>query len=170
MMGPEGCGVLYVQQDRQDEIEPVEFGWTNTAHYADYASRDMTLRPDAGRYECGTLNTIGCYGLNAALEFIHEAGVDTIGAAVQARGDQVWNGVRERGMETLGTRTAASGAGIVSFRKPRVDAKLIVRRLKDRGFMAAPRQGWVRVSPHFYQSPREIDDLLLALDESTAAA
>ena len=170
MMGPEGCGVLYVQQDRQDEIEPVEFGWTNTAHYTDYASRDMTLRPDAGRYECGTLNTIGCYGLNAALEFLHEVGVGAIGAAVQARGDQVWNGVRERGMETLGTRTAASGAGIVSFRKPGVDAKLMVRRLKDRGFMAAPRQGWVRVSPHFYQSPREIDDLLRALDESTAAA
>lgn len=170
MMGPEGCGVLYVQQDCQDQIEPMEFGWTNTAHYADYASRDMTLRPDAGRYECGTLNTIGCYGLNAALEFIHEAGVDTIGAAVQARGDQVWDGVRARGFETLGARTATSGAGIVSFRRPGVDAKLIVRRLKDRGFMAAPRQGWVRISPHFYQSPRQIEDLLLALEEVTAAA
>ena len=166
MLGPEGCAVLYIQRDRQDEIEPVEFGWTNPARYADYASRDMTLRADAGRYECGTLNTIGCFGLNAALDFIHEVGVAPIGAAVQARADQVWNGVTERGLETLGNRTARSGAGIVSFRKPSVDSKLIVRRLKDRGFMAAPRQGWVRVSPHFYQSPRAIDDMLLALDES----
>ncbi len=166
MMGPEGCGVLYIQRDRQDEIEPVEFGWTNTAYYADYASRDMTLRPNAGRYECGTLNTIGCFGLNAALEFILEAGVKEIGTAVRARGDQVWTGVEQRGFEMLGRRTAQNGAGIVSFRKPGVDSKLIVRRLKDRGFMAAPRQGWVRVSPHFYQSPRQIEDLLAALDES----
>ena len=51
-------------------IEPVEFGWTNLAGYADYSSRDMALRPDAGRYECGTLNTIGCYGLRASIDFL----------------------------------------------------------------------------------------------------
>src|SRR5690349_6201220 len=29
LLGPEGCGLLYVRRDRQDEIEPSEFGWTN---------------------------------------------------------------------------------------------------------------------------------------------
>ena len=76
MLGPEGCAVLYIQQDLQDAIEPVEFGWTNVAGHADYASRDMTLRADAGRYECGTLNTIGCYGLRAAIEYLLETGVE----------------------------------------------------------------------------------------------
>ena len=33
LLGPEGCGILYVQQDIQDSIEPVEFGWTNVAGY-----------------------------------------------------------------------------------------------------------------------------------------
>ena len=70
MLGPEGCGVLYVRQDRQLQIEPIQIGWTNFARYADYASRDMTYRPDAGRYESGTLNTIGCYGLKASLELL----------------------------------------------------------------------------------------------------
>ena len=67
MLGPEGNGVLYVRKDRLDQIEPVEFGWTNAAGYADYSSRDMAPRPDAGRYECGTLNTIGCFGQRAAI-------------------------------------------------------------------------------------------------------
>src|SRR5579871_6895282 len=49
LLGPEGCGILYVRQEVQDEIEPIEFGWTNVAKYYDYASRDMTLRADAGR-------------------------------------------------------------------------------------------------------------------------
>ena len=31
MLGPEGCGILYVRRDVQDSIEPVEFGWTNIA-------------------------------------------------------------------------------------------------------------------------------------------
>jgi selenocysteine lyase/cysteine desulfurase len=160
LLGPEGCGVLYVAQELQDEIEPVEFGWTNVAAYADYASRDMSLRPDAGRYECGTLNTVGAYGLRASTEFLLKVGVENVGSAVQALGDQLWSGLQERGYETLGVRTKESGAGIVCFRKEGVEAHLIVRRLKERHFLAAPRQGWVRVSPHFYISPEEIDRFL----------
>lgn len=163
LLGPEGCGVLYVRRDLQDAVFPVEFGWTNVAHYEDYASRDMTLRPDAGRYECGTLNTIGCFGLRAAIEFLLEVGVERIAPAVQALGDRVAEGVCARGYELLGERTRANGAGIVSFRKPGVEAAAIVRRLKERGIIAAPRAGWVRVSPHFYNSPEQIDALLAEL-------
>ena len=45
LLGPEGCGILYIQQDIQDQIDPVEFGWTNIAGFNDYSCRDMTLRP-----------------------------------------------------------------------------------------------------------------------------
>src|SRR5579871_666840 len=89
LLGPEGCAILYVSERIQDRIEPVEFGWTNVAKYNDYSSRDMDLRSDAGRYECGTLNTIGCYGLRAALELLLKIGVDRIGSTVQALADQL---------------------------------------------------------------------------------
>jgi len=163
LLGPEGCGVLFVERSLQDQIEPAEFGWTNVARYADYSSRDMTLRTDAGRYECGTLNTIGCFGLEAAFAFLLEIGVDKISTAVQTLGDQVWNGARELGYETLGRRSDSSGAGIVSIRKPGVEIAFIVRKLREAGFTAAPRQGWVRIAPHFYISPDEIDALLRIL-------
>jgi selenocysteine lyase/cysteine desulfurase len=169
LLGPEGCGVLYVRRELQEQIEPIEFGWTNVARYADYASRDMTLRPDAGRYECGTLNTIGCYGLRSSIEFLLEVGIANIASAVQALGDQIANGAREMGFELLGQRSAATGAGIVSIRKEEMDAHLIVKRLKDRGIIAAPRQGWVRLSPHFYIAPAEIDQLLGELKNITAS-
>ena len=160
LLGPEGCGILYVRRDLQDQIEPVEFGWTNAAGYADYANRDMTLRPDAGRYECGTLNTIGCFGLRAAIEFLLEVGIERIAAAVQSLGDQVAEGVASKGYRVLGTRTPSNGAGIVSFRHDTLDSRTIVSRLKEKGIIAAPRQGWVRVSPHFYISPADIDRML----------
>lgn len=163
LLGPEGCGILYVRDDLQDLIEPVEFGYTNVARYADYGTRDATLRPDAGRYECGTLNTIGCYGLRAAIEFLLEVGVDQIAGVVQSLGDQIAAGVCAKGYEVLGTRTRASGSGIVSFRRTGVDSAAIVRQLKRDGFIAAQRQGWVRASPHFYISPEDVSRLLEAL-------
>ena len=163
LLGPEGCGILYIRRELQDRVDPVEFGWTNVAHYADYASRDMSLRPDAGRYECGTLNTIGCFGLRAAMEFLLEVGVERIAPHVQALGDRIADGARQKGCEVLGVRTPANGAGIVSFRHPEVDARAIVHRLRERGIIAAPRQGWVRTSPHFYISPDDVDRMLEAL-------
>jgi cysteine desulfurase / selenocysteine lyase len=163
MLGPEGCGILYVRKERQDSIFPKEFGWTNVAGYADYASRDMTLRQDAGRYECGTLNTVGCYGLRASLELLLEAGVENVGKAVQALTDRLARGAVEKGYQMLGDRTPENGAGIIAIQKPGLDSRKLVHELKQKGIIAAPRQGWIRLSPHFYISPEEIDRVSEAL-------
>jgi selenocysteine lyase/cysteine desulfurase len=163
LLGPEGCGILFVSQEFQDSVAPVEFGWTNVAGYGDYSSRDMTLRPDAGRYECGTLNTIGCYGLRASIELLLDVGTAAAGPAVQRLGDLAAAGIQDRGYELFGTRSASNGAGIVSFRRAGLEADAIVQKLRSAGVTAASRQGWVRVSPHFYISPDEIGRMIEAL-------
>ncbi len=163
LTGPEGCGILYVRKSRLDEIDPVEFGWTNIAGYTDYACRDLALRPDAGRYECGTLNTIGIFGLRAAMEMLNEAGPAEIGPAVQELADLAASGAVEKGYELMIPRTAETGAGIVCMRKEGIDSRMVVSRLKDRGYSVAPRQGWVRVAPHFYVDPDEIRGFVEAL-------
>jgi cysteine desulfurase / selenocysteine lyase len=157
MLGPEGCGVLYIQRDVQDIVDPVEFGYTNVAAFADYGTRNMTLRSDAGRYECGTLNTVGCFGLRAAIEFVMETGVASIAKTVQALADQIAAGVQRKGYELAVERTQETGAGIVSFRKDGMNCRGLVSELKDKGILAAPRHGWVRASPHFYILPEEIE-------------
>jgi selenocysteine lyase/cysteine desulfurase len=160
LMGPEGCGLLYIRQSRQDEVFPVEFGWTTVAGFNDYASRDMTLRSDAGRYECGTLNTIGVYGLKAAIEFILEVGVDAIGPQVLALSQRLAQGAAAKGYELL---LAQPESGIVTFRRADIDSRMVVSQLKQHQIHAAPRQGWVRMSPHFYQRLDEMDAVIAAL-------
>jgi cysteine desulfurase / selenocysteine lyase len=163
LLGPEGFGILYVRKSRQDSIFPEEFGWTNVAGYNDYSSRDMTLRQDAGRYECGTLNTIGCYGLRASLELLLEAGTERISSAVGELTDQLVRGAIKKGYQLLGDRTPENAAGIIAIQKPGIDSRKVVHDLKQRGILAAPRQGWVRMSPHFYISPEEIDRVIEAM-------
>ena len=163
LLGPEGCGILYVKQELQNRVEPVEFGWTNVAGYNDYGSRDMSLRQDAGRYECGTLNTIGCFGLRASIEFLLEVGPREIGPVIQGLADRIAAGALAKGYELYRERTPETGAGIVSFRKPGVEATEVVKILRERKITAAPRAGWVRTSPHFYISPAEIDRMIDAL-------
>ncbi len=163
MLGPEGNGVLYVRRKWLDAIEPVEFGWTNPAKYADYSSRDMTLRPDAGRYECGTLNTVGCFGLKAAIDLLLNVGIEKIAPAVLELADQLESGARAKGYEVIIPRTEATGSGIVSIRHPSLTSSQVVSKLKQQNIVAAPRQGWVRLSPHFYITPEHIERVLREL-------
>jgi len=163
MVGPEGNGVLYVRRRWLDAIEPIEFGWTNTAKFADYSSRDMALRADAGRYECGTLNTVGCYGQRAAIEFLLKVGIENIAPAVLALADQIERGVRAKGYEVMVNRPHETGSGIVSFRHPSIDCRTLVSDLRHNKITAAPRQGWVRVSPHFYIGSEDIEQTLRVL-------
>lgn len=163
LLGPEGCGILYVRRGRLDEIEPAEFGWTNAAQYADYASRDMTLRPDAGRYECGTLNTPGVFGLRASIDYLNALGLERVSGAISALTGRLIEGARELGYEIAGIGGAPHRSGIVSLRRNGEDARLLVARLRENGVIAAPRQGWARLAPHFYIAPAEIERVLALL-------
>ena len=163
LLGPEGCGLLFVEHALQERISPIEFGWYNVARYADYTAHDTTLKADAGRYECGTLNTIGCYGLRAAIEFLLEVGIERINPVVTNIAGRIAAGVEAKGYELALERTPETASGIVSFRKPGTEARAIVHQLKTHNIIAAPRGEWVRTSPHFYVSPDEIDRMLEVL-------
>jgi selenocysteine lyase/cysteine desulfurase len=163
MLASEGTGVLYIRCKWLETIEPVEFGWMNPANYADYSSRDMTLPPDAKRFECGTLSTPGCFGLRAALDLLLDVGIENITQSVLDRAEQLEAGARRKGYEVIVPRTRETGSGIVSIRHPNLDARLVVSQLRSKGISAAPRQGWVRMSPHFYISAEDIDQVLEAL-------
>jgi selenocysteine lyase/cysteine desulfurase len=63
----------------------------------------------------------------------------------------------------LRPRTDQSGSGIIAVRHPKLDAHVVVSQLKQKRIIAAPRQGWVRMSPHFYITSDDIDQVLEAL-------
>jgi cysteine desulfurase / selenocysteine lyase len=43
---------------------------------------------------------------------------------------------------------------------------MVVSKLREARITAAPRQGWIRTSPHFYLSPDDIARVLDVLPEA----
>lgn len=159
LLGPEGCGVLFLDRELLPRVEPVEFGWTNVEGSETY-SRDERLRTDASRYECGTLNTIGYIGLEKSLELFLEIGADRMARCVNRAAQHVYTGAREKGYELLAERIPECGSGIVSLRKEGVDSQQAVAELKRQAVVTAHRAGWIRVSPHFYAGEEEVAKFL----------
>lgn len=56
-----------------------------------------------------------------------------------------------------------SRSGILSFYHPTVANSETVAYLQDRGFYIGLREGALRVSPHYYNSEDEIDELAATL-------
>ncbi len=156
LLGPEGCGFLFIDRDLMPRVEPFEFGWTNVAGWRTY-SRDPALRPDAARYECGTLNTIGTFGLTESLELFLEVGVGRIARHIDQLIVRLLAGAAEKGYRPLATRTSECGSGIVSIRKEGVDSEMMVRRLTENGVITSLRAGCIRASPHFYATEEDVD-------------
>jgi selenocysteine lyase/cysteine desulfurase len=169
--GPEGCALFYVDRDVLNEISPHEIGWMSVERWADFpaatkaarSNEQIVLRRDASRFECGTLNTVGSFGLTAALEFMMSIGTETVALRVTALRRHLARGLAELGCEILGGTAedqSAHRGGILSFRKPGAEVTALVRQLADEKICCAARNGWVRCSPHFYNSDAELDHLL----------
>ncbi len=163
LLGPEGCAIFQVDPALMKELEVVELGWTNVTGSSTY-STELDLRPDARRFECGTLNTIGCYGLRASIELFLEVGVERITRQVLELASRIENGARQRGFEPAALRDDASGSGIVSFRRDGVDAVQLAARLAAENVSVSARHGHIRAAPHFYNTADQIDRFLSLLD------
>ena len=162
LLSPEGTGFLYVHRDFLPQVEIVEFGWTNVAAFPQY-SKDPALRPDAGRFEAGTLNGFGCDGLRTSIDLLLEVGIERLSEQVHTLGERLLEGAQAKGYTACAVRDRSCGSGIVSLRKDGVDAAELARRLLDEKIVVIPRFGNLRVSPHFYNTVDEIDRLITLL-------
>ena len=162
LLSPEGTGFLYVDRELLPQLDVVELGWTNVAGFPEY-SKDPELRQDAGRFEAGTLNGLGCAGLRTSIELLLEVGVERLARQVNALASRLYEKAPEKGYEPRAARDEASGSGIVSIRKDGVDAADLATKLLGEKIVAIPRFGYLRVSPHFYNTTDEIDRLAALL-------
>ena len=71
LLGPQGIGVMLLDSEFAKSVEPLIAGGTGSASDSEELPHYM---PD--RFESGTMNIPGVYGLNAALSYILDKGID----------------------------------------------------------------------------------------------
>lgn len=174
LTGPEGCAIFFVDQSVLPEIRPGEIGWMSVEHWADFRrATEIARKPapiewraGAVRFECGTPNTVGMYGLGAAIEFLTSIGIETIARRVLEVRGQLLAILRAHDCEVLGDRTEMPErhrSGIVSFRPPNCEVSELFTRMGEAGVCCAARNGWLRCSPHFYNDNSDLERLAAVL-------
>src|SRR5438067_242003 len=120
-------------------------------------SREPNLRPDAGRFEEGNQNMAVIHGLEASLDLMARIGMERIEEQNLWLTDRILAGVQERGYEILTPMGPGERSAIALFKHPTQAAGDICRGLRKHSVVAIERDGAVRASPHFFNSPAEVD-------------
>ncbi len=160
MCGPEGAAIFYVAEERREELDVLENGWMNIDRQQKFIGAPTDLLPNSRRFEAGSLNTNGIYGLRAAVDLLLEIGIGVIGENALAVARRLTEGAESVGWRVGSPRTIASPS--VGLTPPSVEKSLLWyhRRLEEEGIVCAPREGMLRFSPHFYNDRGEVERVL----------
>jgi cysteine desulfurase/selenocysteine lyase len=165
LLAPEGAGLFYIRRELVERLHPVGIGWHSVVGALDFSRIDFRLKPHAGRWESGSLNMGGILALGASLELLLDAGIDAIAARVLELTDYLCDRASAAGLTVFSSRRPSERSGIVSLSAPG-DLGGLVRRCRDAGIVINQRGGRLRLSPHAYNTPEEVDRLIATLGAS----
>jgi len=168
LLGPEGAGILYCRQELLELLRPLGVGWHSSRRPFDFNRQThLDLRPDAARYEGGTLNMVGFMALGASLTLLAEMGLGANQSPLAERVIDLSNSLIERlqqiGAQLCYTRERGTETGIVTFDLPGVEPEEVRRKCSSAGVALSCRGRGVRVSLHAYNDDADVDRLISAL-------
>jgi cysteine desulfurase/selenocysteine lyase len=162
MMGLEGMGFVYLSEALQAQLIPAFAGWLSVTDDWNMLDYQLHFKPDARRFETGTLNFPSITSLHASLGVFAEVGFPAITAHILALSEQLITGCQSLGLEVVTPFPASEHLGIVTLRHP--EAEYLYQALLQTGIRASVReQQYLRFSPHLYNSSEEIAIALKAL-------
>lgn len=161
LLGPEGAGVFYCRHELLGLLRPSSVGWLNVRDAMAFNDYRLEFRDDARRFDSGSYNFAGVWGLGASIQWLLGIGIDEVWKRVELLTTRLADGVREKGYRLVSSRQAGESSGIVCFVSAKFDHGRIVSHLRQEyRTVISTRGGRLRVSPHFYNTEDEIDQLV----------
>jgi selenocysteine lyase/cysteine desulfurase len=159
MLGPLGIGFMALSGRAFERITPPVVGWLSVEEPFAFR-RELELLPDARRFEPGTENATGTYGLVERLRQIDALGIDRIEATVLALTRRVVERATDAGLEVRSPSGSAELSGISLLNRRGVPPEAVHAAMESARITASVRNGAVRISPHYYNTFREIDQIV----------
>lgn len=161
LSGPEGCGFFYCNQSLIGHLKPVISGWMGMKNALDFGNYRYEFVDTARKFDTGGYNLAGIYAMGAAIEMFLELGIEQVAARVLGLTERLVQGVRAKGYRVISSRRPNESSGIVAFVSDVHDHHKIQQHLQnEHRIITVVREGRLRSSPHVYNTPEEIDQLI----------
>lgn len=167
LCGGPGAAYLYVRPDLGSTLQPRLTGWM--AHQAPFAFEPAMRFTEniAFKFMNGTPNIPGYYAVKAGYEIIRQVGVENIRQRSLQLTERIVRRAQEYGFAINSPLRSEQRGGTVVVQME--NSQAIARELLRRDFLIDWRpQAGIRISPHFYNTEDEIDQLMAEINELSA--
>ena len=167
LLGFPGTGFAAIRREVMERMAPPAVGWmgclSNAAQFISLPPFDLALFTGGKKFEVGTTPYPQLAAWNASLELILDTGVEVIEAHVRGLLQPLWEYLQQSPYKIVSSPEPAQRSGILSL-TGRFAAKIYLL-LNERKIFPGLRSGALRVSPHLYNTTRDMDQLIGALRE-----
>jgi selenocysteine lyase/cysteine desulfurase len=168
MLGPEGVALFYCRRELRDELQLHQYGWHMVQDAWDFERSDWQPADSARRFECGSPNMLGMHALLTSLELLQGIGIEQVFARIEHNTQVIIELISDHDFELLSPRDPQQRAGIITFRVPGADIHSLQQGLMKQQVVCAERAGGIRFSPHFHNTPEEIEGAFEILQKLAA--
>jgi cysteine desulfurase / selenocysteine lyase len=159
-----GMGYSYLSPRAQAEFTPINAGWrAGAVPLESFFGPTMELSSTASRFD-SSISWLAAIGNEAALTAFDEFGADAIYARNAELTALLRYSVCDAGFPPL-PASKANGSTIVAAPLGDRDGPALVAALRERGVVAAARDGNLRLTIHFYNHEDDVERLMRALKE-----
>lgn len=146
LLGPLGCGILYIAPGLEDEMMSFRQGGTGTSSEEETHPSDLPHK-----FEAGNLNVPGLFGLAAGVDFIQRRGIDHLRQHELQLAERLWRGLESIGrLALVGPQRPLDRVGVVSFNIEGFEPQEVAAML-DGGFNIQVRAG-LHCAPRMHQA------------------
>ncbi len=164
LLTPEGVGLLYLSARARERIQPTLVGWISVPNLEDYNNFEQGWNRGTLPWETGTGPASLLHGLEASLNLLTATGIANIQSYLETLTDHLCERLRNTDYEVVSSRRSGEKSQIVCIRhNAGLTSMDLYSHLKKRDIITAPRGDRLRISPHFYNSFEDIDELVNAL-------
>lgn len=167
LLGPYGIGFMYVGEGYR-EGTPIEHNWINRRGSDDFSglvSYQEAFQPGARRYDVGERSNFVLLPMaNETLRQILDWGVENVSETIGELTDLIEREAGERGIE--GVPKERRARHMIGLKLGPGAPEDLAARLARESVFVSVRGESVRVSPHLYNTERDVDRLFEALGEA----
>jgi cysteine desulfurase / selenocysteine lyase len=165
LLGPLGLGVLVVDRETLPRLKMPFKATDSVKNPLSYLPYQTEMRASVDRYTYSTANYNDWVYFDESLRWLSAIGFDRVHSRILELAKRLWSGLSEIGFRSAYDHADTPKSGIVSVCKPGVDINALCKGMVQRGFVTRVRLEHLRLAPHVYQSPEQMDRTVATIAE-----
>jgi len=162
-----GTGFFYLSENAKRKIEPSFFGWMGVdwnLNFSDLLKYDLKPFDSSRKFEIGTYPFSTLWTMCSSLELLSGIGTKAIEKQVFRLLDLLLDYLKDSSYQVKSSPDHLHRSGILSFSGK--DTARLYQILSRKQILVSFRENSIRVSPHFYNSPEDIQKLIQVLKKA----